>query len=67
MTNPFEAEDGLFHVLLNNEGQYSLWPASLDVPAGWVAPLVAQTRQQCIDYIADNWIDMCPQSLIASR
>lgn len=34
MTNPFEDENGTFLVLVNDEGQYSLWPAFLDVPAG---------------------------------
>jgi MbtH protein len=26
MTNPFEDEDGEFRVLVNDEGEYSLWP-----------------------------------------
>jgi len=26
MTNPFETEDGEFCVLVNDEGQHSLWP-----------------------------------------
>jgi len=26
MANPFEAETGQFLVLVNTEGQYSLWP-----------------------------------------
>ena len=31
MTNPFDDEDGTFLVLLNDEEQYSLWPAFIDV------------------------------------
>lgn len=27
MTNPFEDPDGTYHVLMNGEAQYSLWPA----------------------------------------
>ncbi len=34
MTNPFDDEDGEFLVLVNDEGQHSLWPAQLAVPAG---------------------------------
>ena len=25
-TNPFEDEDGRYYALINDEGQYSLWP-----------------------------------------
>ena len=32
MTNPFEDEKGVYHVLINDEGQYSLWPSFKDVP-----------------------------------
>lgn len=44
MTNPFEREDGSYHVLVNAEGQYSLWPAYLDVPDGWETRLTNETR-----------------------
>ena len=37
MTNPFEAQDGNFLVLVNAEGQYSLWPDFKEIPAGWTA------------------------------
>ncbi|MGR4029499.1 MbtH family protein, partial [Bacillus sp. ZZQ-131] len=35
MTNPFENDNYTYKVLINEEGQYSLWPAFLDVPIGW--------------------------------
>ncbi|MEU7735437.1 MbtH family protein, partial [Streptomyces griseus] len=31
MTNPFEDEDGTYLVLVNDEGQHSLWPAFAEV------------------------------------
>ena len=34
-TNPFEDDDANYFVLINDEEQHSLWPASLPVPAGW--------------------------------
>jgi hypothetical protein len=34
MTNPFEDENGTYVVLINDEGQYSLWPNFIDLPAG---------------------------------
>jgi len=33
VTNPFGDKDGTFVVLVNGEGQYSLWPTVVDVPA----------------------------------
>ena len=65
MTNPFEDENGECCVLINDEGQYSLWPTFKDVPAGWTAVGPRGARQDCLDYIEANWTDMRPKSLIA--
>jgi hypothetical protein len=35
MTNPFDDDNGTFIALINDEGQYSLWPTFADVPDGW--------------------------------
>ncbi len=64
MTNPFEDADGRFQVLRNAEGQYSLWPAFAEVPAGWTVAHPEDTRQACLDHIEAHWTDMRPQSLI---
>ncbi len=64
MTNPFEDPDGTFLALKNEEGQYSLWPAFIEVPLGWTVVHPEDTRQACLDHINENWTDMRPQSLI---
>jgi uncharacterized protein YbdZ (MbtH family) len=64
VNNPFDNEDGTFHLLVNDEGQYSLWPAFVDVPTGWSAVLASTTRQSCIDYVNEHWVDMRPRSLV---
>jgi MbtH protein len=64
MTNPFEDENGIYVVLINDEGQYSLWPEFIDVPAGWTTVHQPASRQTCLDYINQNWTDMRPRSLI---
>lgn len=64
MTNPFEDENAKYLVLINDEGQYSLWPAFIDVPQGWSIVHEADTRQCCLDYINQNWTDMRPKSLV---
>jgi MbtH protein len=61
-TNPFEDEDGVYHVLVNDEGQHSLWPSWKEVPAGWIVAHRSDTRQACLDYIEKNWTDMRPKS-----
>jgi MbtH protein len=63
-TNPFEDEDGRYFALINEEGQYSLWPVFADVPDGWTVAHGEDTRKACLDYIEENWTDMRPKSLI---
>ena len=62
-TNPFDDETGTFYALVNAEGQYSLWPAFADVPAGWDVVVGPDTRQACLDHIDEVWTDMRPRSL----
>ncbi|MEV0401884.1 MbtH family protein [Actinoallomurus sp. NPDC050550] len=66
MTNPFEDPDGRYLVLVNDEGQHSLWPTFIDVPAGWTIAHGEDTRQACLDYVNEHWTDMRPKSLIAA-
>jgi MbtH protein len=65
MTNPFDAPDGTFLVLVNDEGQHSLWPAYADVPAGWSTATGPTGREACLDYVRANWTDLRPRSLAA--
>lgn len=65
MTNPFDAPDGAFLVLVNEEGQHCLWPAFADVPAGWDAAFGPAGRGACLEYVNAHWTDLRPQSLAA--
>ncbi|MDX6739342.1 MbtH family protein [Actinocorallia sp. A-T 12471] len=62
-TNPFENDDATYLVLVNGEGQYSLWPTFAEVPAGWTVEKTEDTRQNCLDYISEHWTDMRPRGL----
>lgn len=64
MTNPFENPEGRYLVLVNDEGQHSLWPGFAEVPSGWEVAFPENDRQSCIDYIETNWTDMRPRSLV---
>ena len=65
MTDPFENEDASFLVLVNDEGQHSLWPEVIDVPPGWRAVFGGSRRPECLEYIEANWTDIRPASLTA--
>ena len=64
MTNPFETEDGHYLILVNDEGQHSLWRDFLNVPAGWAIVFGPDTRQACLAFFETHWTDMRPKSLI---
>jgi MbtH protein len=60
--NLFDDPDGTFLVLVNDEEQHSLWPATLSVPAGWTIVHGKDSRQSCVDYIDREWTDLRPLS-----
>jgi MbtH protein len=64
VTNPFEDENGTYHVLVNDEGQHSLWPSFIEVPQGWTIVHKSDSRAACLEFINKNWTDMRPKSLI---
>ncbi|GGS68238.1 protein mbtH [Planobispora rosea] len=61
--NPFEDSEGRFLVLVNDEGQHSLWPSFAEVPAGWEKVFGEESRDACLEYVETNWTDMRPRSL----
>jgi MbtH protein len=63
-SNPFDDDAGTFLALVNDEGQYSLWPAFAAVPAGWKVSLDAASREECLAHIRRLWTDLRPASLV---
>ncbi|MFB9905582.1 MbtH family protein [Allokutzneria oryzae] len=63
MTNPFDNDESPFLVLTNNEGQHSLWPAHIAVPAGWAQAHGPAPREACVAFVDTTWTDMRPVSL----
>ncbi|MGX1759805.1 MbtH family protein [Streptomyces lydicus] len=63
-TNPFEDNDARYLALINDEGQYSLWPVFADVPAGWRAAREEGSREEILAFISEQWTDMRPLSLV---
>ncbi|WP_030773943.1 MbtH family protein [Streptomyces sp. NRRL F-2664] len=62
-SNPFDDADGRFYVLVNDEGQHSLWPSFAEVPAGWRVVFGEESRQLCLEHVEANWTDLRPKSL----
>ena len=62
-TNPFDDESGEFYVLVNDEGQHSLWPTFSPVPEGWLTVFGAESRESCLEYVETHWTDIRPKSL----
>jgi MbtH protein len=50
-------------VVLNDEEQYSIWPAGRDLPAGWRGDGFSGLKADCLAHIGEVWTDMRPLSL----
>ncbi|MET7771464.1 MbtH family protein [Nocardia sp. NPDC005366] len=66
MSNPFDDDSAQFYVLINEEGEHSLWPIFAAVPTGWTIAHGAAARTACLEYVEAHWLDMRPASLIAA-
>jgi MbtH protein len=53
-----------FHVVLNDEEQYSIWPVvKSPLPLGWRQAPFTGTKEDCLQYIESVWTDITPKSL----
>jgi MbtH protein len=50
-------------VVISIEDQYSVWPTFKDIPAGWQDVGKTGTKEECLNYIKEVWVDMRPRSL----
>jgi MbtH protein len=56
-------EEQQFSVVVNDEGQYSIWPDFKPVPDGWRETGFTGLKKDCLAHIAQAWTDMRPLSL----
>jgi MbtH protein len=49
-----------FVIVVNDRGQYSIWPQAKDVPAGWRVTGVPGSDEDCLARIAEEWTDIRP-------
>ncbi len=57
-----EMHEAQLQVVVNDEEQYSIWPADRELPLGWKSTGFVGTRTACMDYIREYWTDMRPRS-----
>ncbi|MFE2292653.1 MbtH family protein [Streptomyces sp. NPDC059452] len=63
---PLFDEDDLtitYHVVVNHEDQYSVWPQGRDIPDGWNTTGFTGLIDACMAEIERVWTDMRPRSL----
>jgi MbtH protein len=53
----------VYDVVINDDGQYSLWIADREPPAGWKRQGTRGSREECLTYVRKTWTDMRPLSL----
>lgn len=53
----------LYHCLVNDEGQYSIWPLAKALPPGWRSAGKQGDKASCLGHINEVWTDMRPLSL----
>ncbi len=63
MDNQVNLDSASHKVVVNPEGQYSLWFLDRENPDGWVDAGKAGTREECLAFVEEVWTDMRPLSL----
>jgi MbtH protein len=62
-SNQDATEQIVYKVVVNDEGQYSIWPYESKVPLGWHEVDVSGSRDECLNYISETWTDIRPLSI----
>jgi MbtH protein len=58
-----DGDDRRYAVVINDEEQYSIWPADRRPPDGWHPVGVAGVKDDCLAHIGEVWTDLRPRSL----
>lgn len=64
-TSSLDSEQGPFLVLVNLQGQHSIWPGWKDAPSGWriAEGLGPVDRKSALEFVTSEWQDLRPESL----
>ena len=53
----------IYKVVVNDEEQYSIWPADRELPLGWHLAGKSGLKAEVLAWIEEVWTDMRPLSL----
>ena len=62
-TDRSETDDRNWQVVVNDEGQYSVWTLDRPPPEGWHPEGMTGSRPDCLAHIDEVWTDLRPLSL----
>lgn len=65
MSTESSQQGASYEVVVNQEGHYSIWPINKIVPNGWSIAGTQGSKEFCLKFISEVWIDMRPRSLQA--
>jgi len=60
---PGDSDQTIYKAVINDEEQYSIWPANRENAMGWKDAGKTGTKEECLAYIQEVWTDMRPKSL----
>jgi len=63
MSRNDEEDTTIYKVVVNDEEQYSIWPADRENALGWKDVGKTGMKEECLAYIREVWTDMRPLSL----
>ena len=55
MNEQYDQDNAIYKVVVNGDGQYSIWPAERELPNGWNEVGVLGTKAECLAYIQKIW------------
>jgi MbtH protein len=63
MDDQWDESRETYKVVVNPEGQYSIWFEDRPNPAGWRDVGKSGSKSECLSYIEKIWTDMRPLSI----
>jgi MbtH protein len=60
--DPELEDDTIYKVVVNQEEQYSIWPADREAPMGWSDTGFQGPKAACLQHIQEIWSDMRPRA-----
>ncbi|HLO85958.1 MAG TPA: MbtH family NRPS accessory protein [Nostocaceae cyanobacterium] len=63
MNQVISEDTTIYKVVINDEEQYSIWPADRANALGWRDVGKSGLKSECLEYIKEVWTDMRPLSL----